>query len=134
MKKVLVILEKAENNYSAFIAELEGCVVTGATIQDIKKNVNETVAFHLEGMKDEQLEIPDVFEGEYEYEFKIDVNSLFEWFSGILTKSGLARLTGMNQSLISQYANGIKKPSAKQTAKIQKAIHGFGKELLEVQL
>ncbi len=134
MKTVQVILEKAENNYSAFIPELEGCVVTGATIQETKKNVTEAVAFHLEGMQDEQLEIPDTFNGEYEFEYKIDVSSLFEWFSGILTKSGLARLTGMNQSLISQYANGIKNPSKKQTAKIQKAIHGFGEELLEVQL
>jgi len=133
MKTVQVILEKAENNYSAFIPELEGCVVTGATIQDIKKNVNETVTFHLEGMKDEQLEIPDVFKGEYEYEIKVDVSSLFEWFSGVLTKSGIAKLTGMNQSLISQYANGLKTPSKKQTAKIQEALHGFGKELCEVK-
>ena len=134
MKTVQVILERAETNYSAFIPELEGCVVTGATIQDIKENVNDTVAFHLEGMRDEQLKIPATFKGEYEFEYKLDVRSLFEWFSGILTKSGLARLTGMNQSLISQYANGNKKPSAKQTAKIQEAIHGFGEELLEVQL
>ncbi|HEC44540.1 MAG TPA: type II toxin-antitoxin system HicB family antitoxin [Bacteroides sp.] len=134
MKKAQVILEKAENNYSAYITEFEGCIATGSTIQDTKENVYDAVAFHLEGMKNEQLEIPDTFKGEFDFEFKIDVASLFEWFSGILTKSGLARLTGMNQSLISQYANGIKKPSTKQTAKIQEAIHGFGEELLEVQL
>lgn len=134
MKKVQVVLERAESNYSAFIPELEGCVATGATIQETKENVNDVVAFHLEGMKDEQLEIPEIFKGEYEFEFKIDINSLFEWFSGILTKSGIARLTGMNQSLISQYANGIKTPSKKQTEKIQEALHGFGNDLLQVQL
>jgi predicted RNase H-like HicB family nuclease len=134
MKKVSVILEKADNNYSAFIPELEGCVATGATIQDTKRKLLEAVAFHIEGMENEGLEIPEPFKGEYDFEYKIDIQSLFEWFAGILTKSGLAKLTGMNQSLISQYANGIKKPSEKQTTKIQDAIHEFGEELLEVQL
>jgi len=134
MKKIRVILEKADNNYSAFIPELEGCVTTGATIQDTKQKLIEAVAFHIEGMKNEGLEIPEPFKGEYEFEYKVDVQSLFEWFSGILTKSGVSKLTGMNQSLISQYANGIKKPSEKQTAKIQHAIHDFGEELLGLQL
>jgi len=134
MKKLPVILEKSENNYSAYIPELEGCIATGATIQDTKKNLFEAVAFHLEGMKNEGLELPKPFKGEYEFEYKVDIQSLFEWFSGILTKSGLAKLTGMNQSLISQYANGIKKPGEKQTTKIQNAIHGFGEELLGVRL
>lgn len=134
MKKVSVILEKTDNNYSAFIPRLDGCVATGATIQETKKNLRKAVAFHVEGMKKEGLKIPEPFKGEYEFEYKVDVQSLFEWFSGILTKSGLSKLTGMNQSLISQYANGIKKPSEKQTLKIQDAIHEFGEELLGLQL
>jgi len=64
----------------------------------------------------------------------MDVGSLFEWFSGILTKSGVSRITGMNQSLISQYVSGIKKPSSKQTKKIERALHHLGQELLEIEL
>ena len=64
----------------------------------------------------------------------MDIASLFDWFSGVLTKSGISRITGMNQSLISQYAMGIKKPSSKQTRKIESALHRLGQELLEIEL
>jgi hypothetical protein len=40
----------------------------------------------------------------------------------------------MNQSLIRQYAMGIKKPSVKQTKKIEHALHTLGQELLEIKL
>jgi hypothetical protein len=40
----------------------------------------------------------------------------------------------LNQSLISQYANGFKTPSSKQSKKIEDALHTFGQELMEIQL
>ena len=82
----------------------------------------------------ENLAIPESFRGDYDLTYKMDVESLFEWFSGILTKSGISRLTGMNQSLIRQYALGIKTPSTRQTKKIEKALHSLGQELLEIKL
>jgi predicted RNase H-like HicB family nuclease len=134
MKTAQVILEKSDNNYSAYVAELSGCIATGGTLQETKENIEKAVAFHLEGLKEEGLEIPDIFNDEYELVFKLDIESFFEWFSGILTKAALARLTGLNESLISQYANGLKKPSVKQNNKIVNAIHNFGEELLQIQL
>jgi len=77
---------------------------------------------------------PERFDGEFDLSFKMDVSSLFEWFSGILTKSGVSKLTGMNQSLISQYVSGSKSPSAKQTKRIERALHNLGQELLEIEL
>jgi len=85
-------------------------------------------------MRIENLPIPQEFAREFELAFKMDVASLFEWFSGILTKSGVSRITGMNQSLISQYVSGIKTPSSKQTKKIERALHNLGQELLDIQL
>jgi predicted RNase H-like HicB family nuclease len=134
MKTILVILEKSYNNYSAYIPDLTGCIATGDSLQEAKENIEEAVEFHLRGMEDEGLEIPEVFKDEYQFVYKIDFESLFEWFSGVLTKSGISKLTGMNQSLLSQYANGMKKPSTKQSRKIETAIHNFGEELLSIQL
>ena len=54
------------------------------------------------------------------------MEGFFEWFSGIMTKSGVARITNMNQSLVSQYVNGIKKPGPKQLQKVERALHDFG--------
>ena len=103
-----VILEKTGSGYSAYLPDLQGCISTGETISDIKSNIREAVDFHLAGMLSEKLPIPENFNEGYELAYKVDVASLFEWFSGILTKSGISRLTGMNQSLISQYVSGIK--------------------------
>ena len=135
MKRVIVILEKtADDGYSAYLPVLPGCISTGATIADIRNNIKDAVAFHIEGMRMEDLPIPEEFDQEYDLTFKMDIASLFEWFSGILTKSGVSRITGMNQSLISQYVSGIKTPSSKQTKKIERALHNLGQELLEIKL
>jgi predicted RNase H-like HicB family nuclease len=133
MKTIIVILEKSENNYSAYVPELEGCIATGSTLKEVKQRIEEAVEFHLNGMKEEGLDIPESFQNDFQLSFKMDVESLFDWFSGVLTKSGISKLTGMNQSLLSQYANGIKKPSSKQSKKIEQAIHNFGEELLSIQ-
>ena len=135
MKRVVVILEKTtDGGYSAYLPALPGCISTGETVADIRSTIKEAVEFHLEGMKAEQLHLPEEFEQEFDLAFKMDVASLFEWFSGILTKSGVSRITGMNQSLISQYVSGIKTPSSKQTKKIERALHNLGQELLEIEL
>lgn len=133
MKTIMVILEKSEDNYSAYIPELDGCIATGDTLDKVKQRIEEALDFHLAGMKEEGLDIPEVFQNDYKLTYKIDIESLFNWFSGVLTKSGISKLTGMNQSLISQYANGMKKPSSKQVKKIEEAIHNFGEELLSIQ-
>ena len=135
MKKVTAILEKTANGgYSAYLPALPGCISTGATVAGIKNNIREAVEFHIEGLRMEDLPIPEIFVHDFDLAYKMDVASLFEWFSGILTKSGVSRITGMNQSLISQYVSGIKTPSSKQTKKIERALHNLGQELLEIEL
>ena len=129
-----VILEKTDAGYSAYLPDLPGCISTGMTIADIKNNIKEAIDFHIEGMRIENMPIPERFDGKFDLSFKMDVSSLFEWFSGILTKSGVSRITGMNQSLISQYVSGSKSPSAKQTKRIERALHNLGQELLEIEL
>lgn len=132
MEKILVVLEKTDNNYAAFIPIMDGCVATGTSVHEVKESLQEAISFHLDGMTEEGLEIPDAFKGDYTFNYKMDVESFFEWFQGVLTKAGISKLTGMNQSLVSQYANGLKKPSKKQTNRIQNALHEFGEELLQI--
>ncbi|MDF1576775.1 MAG: type II toxin-antitoxin system HicB family antitoxin [Bacteroidales bacterium] len=134
--RILVVLEKTENGYSAYLPDLSGCVATGATIHTVRNQIRDAIEFHIEGMRSENLPVPVQFagDGERDLAFKMDIASLFEWFSGILTKSGVSRVTGMNQSLISQYASGIKTPSNRQSKKIERALHHLGQELLEIEL
>ena len=134
MRNIVILEKTSAGGYSAYLPDLPGCVATGNTLAEIKNSIREAVEFHLEGMRIERYPIPEEFNQEFELAFKMDVASLFEWFSGVLTKSGISRLTGMNQSLISQYASGIKTPSSKQTRKIEQALHTLGQELLEIKL
>jgi predicted RNase H-like HicB family nuclease len=53
-----IVIEKANNNYSAFVPDLPGCVATAATIADIETQIREAIRFHIEGLKADGLEVP----------------------------------------------------------------------------
>ena len=54
-----ILIEKAINNYSAYVPDLPGCVATGVTLQEIEEEIKEAIAFHLEGLREEGLPIPE---------------------------------------------------------------------------
>jgi predicted RNase H-like HicB family nuclease len=54
-----VVIEKAEGNYSAYVPDLPGCIATGNTIQEVEKQIREAIEFHLEGMREDGLVIPE---------------------------------------------------------------------------
>lgn len=54
-----IVIEKAENNYSAYVPDLPGCVATGQTVEEIEREIQEAIVFHLEGLHDEGLPIPE---------------------------------------------------------------------------
>ncbi|MFW6174615.1 MAG: type II toxin-antitoxin system HicB family antitoxin [Chloroflexota bacterium] len=57
--KYAVVYEKGQDNYAAYVPDLPGCVATGETREAVEKNIREAIAFHLEGMKLEDLPIPE---------------------------------------------------------------------------
>ena len=57
--KYLVVIEKAENNFAAFIPDLPGCIATGATLSELHQNISDAVALHLEGLREDGLPIPE---------------------------------------------------------------------------
>lgn len=54
-----VVIEKAEGNYSAYVPDLPGCVATGATLEETERQIRSAIEFHLEGMREEGLSIPE---------------------------------------------------------------------------
>ena len=54
-----VVIEKAEANYSAYVSDLPGCIATGATIEEVERDIRDAIAFHLDGMRADGLEIPE---------------------------------------------------------------------------
>ncbi len=58
MRKYPVIIERANGNYSAYCPDLPGCVATGATIREVKKNMKGAIELHIKGLKEDGLPIP----------------------------------------------------------------------------
>lgn len=53
-----IVIEKAENNYSAYVPDLPGCVATGSTIQETEDQIREAIQFHIDGLKQDGIPIP----------------------------------------------------------------------------
>jgi predicted RNase H-like HicB family nuclease len=135
MNTLKATIESSEKNYSAYIENLDGVVATGATIAEIKENLMSAIAEFKESCKELGCELPDELkENDYQIEFKMDVKSLLNIYTGIFTKSGLERITGINQKQLWHYANGISTPRKAQVEKIESALHRLGTELLSVSL
>ncbi len=58
MYRFLIVIEKAENNYSAYLPDLPGCVATGKTREETERNMHEAVEMHIQGLKEDKLPIP----------------------------------------------------------------------------
>lgn len=92
MEKVLVEISYTGNNYCAHAPVLQGCVSTGTTLYEMKENIAEAIAFHIEGSLKDNDPVPDVFKGEYELEFKLSAEALLNTYSDILTKTAYTGL------------------------------------------
>ena len=56
--RYLIVVEKTGTGYSAYSPDIDGCVATGSTRDEVEKNIKEAIKFHLEGLKLEKQEIP----------------------------------------------------------------------------
>lgn len=53
-----IVIEKGENNYAAYVPDLPGCVATGKTVEETEREIQEAIEFHLRGMREDGLPIP----------------------------------------------------------------------------
>ncbi|MEW5827332.1 MAG: type II toxin-antitoxin system HicB family antitoxin [Chloroflexota bacterium] len=58
MCRFLVIIEKTKNNYSAYSPDLQGCVATGKTRDEVALNMHEAFEMHMRGLIEDNLPIP----------------------------------------------------------------------------
>ncbi len=56
--KYLIVIEPTNTGYSAYSPDVEGCVSTGSTTREVKRNMRDALAFHLEGMRLDGLPLP----------------------------------------------------------------------------
>jgi hypothetical protein len=132
MKKVKVIVERGrDDKYCAYMDCYDfdfGLAGFGSTakdaIADFYKSYEEEKAMCLK----EEKTAPEL-----EFDIRYDVCSFLDYYSGILSKSGLEKITGINQKQLWHYSSGSRQPKAKTAKKIQERIHDFANELKRVQ-
>lgn len=54
-----IVIEGEPGNYSAYVPDLPGCVTVGATPEEVRENMREAIQFHLEGLREDNLPVPE---------------------------------------------------------------------------
>jgi predicted RNase H-like HicB family nuclease len=54
-----MIIETGQQNYSAYLPDLPGCVATGKTIEEVRERMREAIELHIAGMREDGLPIPE---------------------------------------------------------------------------
>ena len=90
--------------------------------------------FHLQGYA-EDGEAPQWWiDHDYEFEYNfIDAATLLHIYSPDLTLAAISRATGINQTQLSHYANGVKTPRPAQRQRIVDGLHAIGRRLMAVR-
>ena len=56
----VVILERGKKSFGAYVPDLPGCVAVGKTKREALRLIREAIEFHLEGMREDGLPIPEL--------------------------------------------------------------------------
>ena len=131
MKILKVIVNKAGKSVSAHLPEIEGFVISRESIEKLKHDLLAGITFHIEGLYDEEREVWMSEPFNFEYVFQ-DIPTLLEGYSGLINQSSLARISGINESLMRQYVSGLKRPSRKVTERIESGLKKYADEIRNI--
>ena len=134
MKKVKAIISRSSDGFYSIHCVDEMFSGGGNSPQEAKNDMLEQMQFFKETAQNERLEYPGFLDEKFELEYEFDVQSLLEYYSGILSLSGLEKITGIHQKQLWAYLNNKSKPRRRQVERIRKGLHDLGKELTAISL
>lgn len=136
MEKIKVDVQWCDKNFGAKLSDnVPGAVVlTAKSYEELLREVPETLRFHVEGMMQDGDDVPQwLRDGDYEFVYNLlDVATVLRAYEPYVSLAALSRASGINQHLLSHYANGMKQPRPQQRQRIVDGIHKIGRELLAV--
>lgn len=125
--KVLVTIERAKDG--SYWCRTESPIVggyltsTGSTVQEAKEDLAECMAEAKEDLEAEGKTFPEV-----EFTYKYDLQSFFNYFS-FLNVSDIAKRSGVNPSLMRQYASGVKNAGERTYQRLSACVQSITREL-----
>jgi len=119
-----------EDNYGAASDAILGCVATNTTLEGVKLGYTSAVEYHLNGLRKDGDEIPEVLQSNYEFVFELTTRALLHHIDGVITRAALARICGINEKQLGHYMTGHRNPRPAQQKKIIDGIHRIGTDFL----
>ena len=136
MERIRVNVQWCDHNFGASLGDnVPGSVVvTAKTYGGLQKEVSDSLRFHVEGMLADGDDVPQwLADGDYEFEWVYaDTATLLRVCEPFVTIAAISRETGINQHLLSHYANLVKIPREKQRQRIAEGIRRIGERLISV--
>ena len=132
MRTLNVTVAHTGNNYCAMVDGLDSIMVSGNSVDEIKRNLESAIEETISVCKENDLPVPELLSEPHVLELHMDVESFLGFYKNVFSKSGLERLTGINQKQLWHYASGGRKPRKEQVHKIESALHRLGEELLAI--
>ncbi len=133
IKKIKVSVSWSGENYNGGTGdpELGAILVTAPTLDEFKKEFEESLEFHIEGLKGDGNDIPEyILSGNYRIVYNLEASALLKEAESFTTLAAISRATGINQKQLSHYANGVKQPRPSSRERIIQGIHAIGLKAL----
>ena len=102
------------------------------TFPELQEKARKCLVSHVKTEEEKGTDMSQwLSDGQYEFQYKFkDARSLLTAYVPYLTLAAISRASGIDQSLLSLYANGKKKPRPHQLERIADAINRIGKEFM----
>ena len=136
METIKVEISWSDKNYCCGwgLKGVGAVMCTNKDIDALKKEFAETLRFHLDAMVEDGEDIPQwLASGDYTIEYVLAVSALLRQAELYTTMAAISRATGINQKLLSHYANAVKQPRPAQKQKIVNGLHLIGQKVLSFQ-
>lgn len=129
MGKICITVDYTDN-YVAYPANDDiACITTGRTLNEAKANMEESLHWHIDSMREDGEEVPVEFDGEWELEWNLTTRAVLHYTERLVSKAALAKATGINQNQLTHYANGYRKPRPAMRQKIVAGLHSIAEQL-----
>ena len=135
MKKIKVTVRKEKGVFWGNTENIEGIVVAdGNSLEELKKNMQEAFAFHLEECeKDNDWDFFNRYKNGVEFVYEIELDGISKQLPE-LNMAELARRIAVSPVMMRKYVTGKSKASEKRLLEIQNGIREIGKELSQITL
>jgi predicted RNase H-like HicB family nuclease len=134
MKIIEAVIERAKDGTFSVYCMNEIFTGMGNTAEAAKMDMRQQMDFFKKTAIEDNFPYPDFLNEDFEIVYKFDTESLLEYYSGILSLSGLEKITGIHQKQLWNYLHRKSKPRKAQVEKIEKGLHTLGSELISISL